>query len=168
MVGEIHDEFDVVERPLNLPDGSMIFDAAINVRDLETQYNIAIPDDPSYETIGGFILNRLGFIPRGGESFEANGYRFTVMEMDHRRVSRVKIKALRAPVASEPLQGAPAEEKTAPVAQPRPKAKAAGKSRGESPRTARRKGVRESAGKTATETSPEQAEGSGENTGGNK
>ena len=94
MVGEIHDEFDVVEHPLLLPDGGMIFDAAINVRDLETQYNIALPDDPSYETIGGFVLNHLGFIPRGGESFEADGFRFTVMEMEHRRVSRVKIKPL--------------------------------------------------------------------------
>ncbi len=96
MVGEIHDEFDVVEQPLSLPDGGMIFDAAIKVRDLEAQYNIALPDDPSYETIGGFVLSRLGFIPRGGESFEADGYRFTVMEMDRRRVSRVKIKPIRS------------------------------------------------------------------------
>ena len=96
MVGEIHDEFDVVERPLNLPDGGMIFDAAIKIRELEARYNLVVPEDPSYETIGGFVLNRLGFIPRGGESFEADGFRFTVMEMDHRRVSRVKMKPLRA------------------------------------------------------------------------
>jgi len=97
MIGEIHDEFDVVERPLTLPDGSMIFDAAINVRDLETQYNIAIPEDASYSTVAGFILARLGFIPRGGESLEEGGFRFTIMEMDHRRVSRVKIKRLQPP-----------------------------------------------------------------------
>jgi CBS domain containing-hemolysin-like protein len=115
MVGEIHDEFDVVEHPLLLPDGGMIFDAAINVRDLETQYNIILPDDPSYETIGGFVLNRLGFIPRGGESFEADGFRFTVMEMEHRRVSRVKIKSLSvlaanaaAASATAPAIGTPA------------------------------------------------------------
>src|ERR1700723_218602 len=95
MVGEIHDEFDVVERPLTLPDGGMIFDAAIKIRELEARYNIVVPEDPSYETIGGFVLNRLGFIPRGGESFEADGFRLTVMEMDHRRVSRVKLKPLR-------------------------------------------------------------------------
>ena len=70
MVGEIHDEFDVVERPLVLPDGSMIFDAAMKIRDLETQYGISLPEDPAYESVGGFVLNRLGFIPRGGESFE--------------------------------------------------------------------------------------------------
>jgi putative hemolysin len=120
MVGEIHDEFDVVERPLILPDGGMIFDAATNVRDLETQYNIVLPPDTSYETIGGFVLNRLGFIPRGGESFEADGFRFTVMEMDRRRVSRVKIKPLRVPVASgaaeTPPQAARESEKKSKAA----------------------------------------------------
>jgi putative hemolysin len=94
MVGEIHDEFDVVERPVRLPDGSLVFDAALKVRDLEAQYGIKLPDDSSYETIGGFVLSRLGFLPRGGESFEAYGLLFTVMDMDRRRVSRVKIKSL--------------------------------------------------------------------------
>ncbi|HKV47552.1 MAG TPA: hemolysin family protein [Candidatus Acidoferrales bacterium] len=94
MVGEIHDEFDVEERPLMLPDGGLVFDAAINVRDLEAQYNIALPEDPAYETVGGYVLSRLGIIPRGGESFEEAGYRFTVMDMDRRRISRVKIQRL--------------------------------------------------------------------------
>jgi putative hemolysin len=94
MVGQIHDEFDVVERPLVLPGGGMIVDAAVTVRELEAQHNIALPEDPSYETVGGYVLNALGFIPRGGESFEAGGYRFTVMDVDHRRVSRVKITPL--------------------------------------------------------------------------
>jgi putative hemolysin len=108
MVGEIHDEFDVVERPLTLPDGGMIFDAAIKIRELAARYNIMLPEDSSYETVGGFVLTRLGFIPRGGESFEADGYRFTVMEMDHRRVSRLKIKQLPpAIVASPATEAAP-------------------------------------------------------------
>ena len=101
LVGEIHDEFDVVERPLALADGALVFDGATPVRDLETQYNIALPEDSSYETIGGFVIQQLGFIPRGGETVEANGYRFTVMEMEHRRVSRVKVKLLR-PAAPPP------------------------------------------------------------------
>jgi putative hemolysin len=96
MVGEIHDEFDVIERPLVLADGSTIFDASLTVRDLETIYHISVPDDPEYETIGGFVLSRLGFMPRGGEAFEENGYRFTVMEMDRRRISRVRVKPVLA------------------------------------------------------------------------
>jgi magnesium and cobalt exporter, CNNM family len=104
MVGEIHDEFDVVERPLTLPDGGMIFDAAIKIRELAARYNIVLPEDSSYETVGGFVLTRLGFIPRGGESFEADGYRFTVMEMDHRRVSRLKIKQLPPAIVPSPSE----------------------------------------------------------------
>jgi putative hemolysin len=104
LVGEIHDEFDVVERPLTLADGAVVFDAALNVRDLDTQYNITLPEDPAYATVGGFVMDQLGFIPRGGESFEFGGYRFSVMEMDGRRVARVKIQRLR------PAEPVPANE----------------------------------------------------------
>ena len=119
MVGEIHDEFDVVEHPLALPDGALIFDGAIKVRDLQTQYNISLPDDSSYETIGGFVIHQLGFIPRGGESLEAHGYRFTVMEMDHRRVSRVKIKSLHP--TETPLSTAESVHVARAAADPAPK-----------------------------------------------
>jgi putative hemolysin len=95
LVGEIHDEFDVVEKPLTLADGAVIFDAGLNVRDLDSQYNITLPEDPAYATVGGFVMDQLGFIPRGGESFEFDGYRFSVVEMDGRRVARVKIQRLR-------------------------------------------------------------------------
>ncbi len=117
MIGEIHDEFDVVERPLTLPDGSMIFDGATNVRDLEVQHNIVVPEDPSYSTIAGFVLARLGVIPRGGESFDEGGYRYTVMDMDRRRVSRVKIKRLQ-PAAEIPPGAAPGGESSSAAATP--------------------------------------------------
>ncbi|HEY6464527.1 MAG TPA: transporter associated domain-containing protein, partial [Candidatus Acidoferrales bacterium] len=59
---------------------------------------------------GGYVLSRLGTIPRGGESFEDRGYRFTVMEMDRRRVSRVKIQRLPQAVAHPAASAArPAE-----------------------------------------------------------
>ena len=97
VVGEVHDEFDVVERPLTLADGAVVFDAALNVRDLDTQYNIALPEDPAYATVGGFVLDQLGFIPRGGETFEFGNYRFSVVEMDGKRVARVKIERVHPP-----------------------------------------------------------------------
>jgi putative hemolysin len=65
------------------------------VRDLDTQYNIPLPEDPAYATVGGFVLDQLGFIPRGGESYEYGQFRFTVVEMDGRRVARVKIQRVR-------------------------------------------------------------------------
>src|SRR5437763_13858990 len=96
MVGEIHDEFDVVEKPLPLADGAMIFDGSSNVRDLDTQYNITLPEDPAYATVGGFVLDQLGFIPKGGESFDFGNLRFAVVEMDGKRVARVKIQRVRS------------------------------------------------------------------------
>ncbi len=110
LVGEVHDEFDVIERPLTLADGAMVFDASLNVRDLETQYNIVLPEDPAYATVGGFVLSQLGFIPRGGETFEYDGYRFTVLEVDRRRVARLKIQRIKtaepAPSSAE-VRGSP-------------------------------------------------------------
>ena len=96
MVGEIHDEFDVVERPLTLADGAVIFDAALNVRDLDAQYGIVLPEDPAYATVGGFVLDQLGFIPKGGESFVFGDLRFTIAEMDGKRVARVKVERIAA------------------------------------------------------------------------
>jgi putative hemolysin len=110
LVGEIHDEFDVVERPLTLADGAVVFDAALNVRDLDTQYNITLPEDPAYATVGGFVMAQLGFIPRGGESFEFGTYRFTVVEMDGRRVARVKIQLIRPPEREQALEPLPARQ----------------------------------------------------------
>jgi CBS domain containing-hemolysin-like protein len=102
MVGEIHDEYDVIEKPLALADGALIFDAGLNVRDLESHYGITLPEDPAYETVGGFVLTQLGFIPRGGEAFDHDGYRFTVVEMDKRRVARVKIQRVKPAVVKPP------------------------------------------------------------------
>lgn len=117
LVGEIHDEFDVVERPLTLADGAIVFDAGLNVRDLDSQYNITLPEDPAYATVGGFVMDQLGFIPRGGETFEFGGYRFSVMEVDGRRVARVKIRRLRnaeEKLADAAVAGAPATSKEKP------------------------------------------------------
>jgi CBS domain containing-hemolysin-like protein len=118
LVGEIHDEFDVVQKPVIVgqgADAAMIFDASLGLRDLESQYNIVLPEDRSYATVGGFVLARLGFIPRGGESFDFDGYRFTVVEMDRRRVARVKIQRLKTPAeragSPQPADTKPAAEK---------------------------------------------------------
>jgi CBS domain containing-hemolysin-like protein len=125
MVGEIHDEFDVVERPLTLADGAVIFDAALNVRDLETQYDITIPEDPAYATVGGFVLDQLGFIPKGGESFDFGNSRFTVVEMDGKRVARVKIQLHRLPGGETKSPEAPLSESQAPAKLPPPSAPSA-------------------------------------------
>jgi CBS domain containing-hemolysin-like protein len=116
LVGEIHDEYDVVQKPLIVGEGAdaaMIFDASLSLHDLAL-YNITLPEDPAYATAGGFILAQLGFIPRGGESFEYGGYRFTIVEMDRRRVARIKIQRLK-PIADQ--AGASSAPDAKPIAE---------------------------------------------------
>jgi CBS domain containing-hemolysin-like protein len=127
LVGEIHDEFDVVERPLTLADGAIVFDAGLNVRDLDSQYNITLPEDPAYATVGGFVMAQLGFIPRGGESFEYGLYRFSVMEMDGRRVARVKIQRLREAEQKKAEAAVAAVPAASPVSATKNKAKGKGR-----------------------------------------
>jgi CBS domain containing-hemolysin-like protein len=111
MVGEIHDEFDVVRAPQIVgagPEMAMVFDGGIGLRDLETQYEIKLPEDPAYATLGGFVVTHLGFIPRGGESFDFGGYRFTVLEVERRRVARIKLQRLIPAAASREVAQKPA------------------------------------------------------------
>jgi putative hemolysin len=93
VTGEIEDEFDISE-PMSLPGAaSMTLDGSVNVRDLESQYHIALPRDEGFETLAGFVLTELQKIPATGDSFEYQGHRFTVMTMDGLRVDAVKIEA---------------------------------------------------------------------------
>ena len=115
LVGEIHDEFDAVLMPQVIgtgPGAALVFEGATSLRDLETQYHIVLPDDPTYSTLAGFVLAHLGFLPRGGESFEYGGYRLTVMAMDRRRVASVKLEPFLAAKPPTSPPSAPQEVKS--------------------------------------------------------
>ena len=94
IVGEVRDEDELPPAQQMLTEGGRVLDARTNLLDLEHQHRIELPAGPGFETLAGFILSRLGFIPQGGESFLHDGLRLTVLEMDGRRVARVKIERL--------------------------------------------------------------------------
>jgi len=95
LVGEIQDEFDVSPAEPNLEDQPvLILDGSVSIRDLESQYELALPRDAGFETLAGFVLARLQRIPRHGESFEFEAHRFTVEEMEAHRIAKVKIERL--------------------------------------------------------------------------
>src|SRR5215472_8572206 len=92
LVGELEDEFDVAQRPPSpLTSGSVVLDGSANIRDLEVQYEIELPRDQGFETLAGFVMAQLGRIPKGGESFEYQGRRYSVMQMEGHRIARIKI-----------------------------------------------------------------------------
>jgi putative hemolysin len=103
IVGPIADEYDkAAVRPV---DGweEVELDGATRIRDLEIDYAIEIPDDEGFETLAGFLLYKLGYIPEAGVTVEHEGRRFTVTEMDHKRIARVRIEKL-APRAESPAE----------------------------------------------------------------
>ncbi len=69
----------------------MVLDGAVPIRDLETQYQLKLPRDEGFETLGGFVMTKLQKLPRGGESFEDDGRRYTVLEMEGHRIAKVKV-----------------------------------------------------------------------------
>ena len=95
IVGEIRDEYDREERgPVErLPDGSMVIQGSAQLKDLKTDYNLPFEESPDYLTLAGFVLAKLKRIPRGGEVVEHNGYRLTIVDMEGRRVVKVKLEA---------------------------------------------------------------------------
>lgn len=93
IVGELEDEFDVAQRPaVALASGAVVLDGGSNLRDLETQYDITLPREEGFETLAGFVMDQLGKIPKGGERFEFDGRRYTVLQMEGRRIVRVKVE----------------------------------------------------------------------------
>jgi CBS domain containing-hemolysin-like protein len=93
LVGELEDEFDVTQHPIvPLGSGPLVLDGSANIRDLEVQYEIELPRDQGFETLAGFVMAQLGKIPNGGESLEYQGRRYTVLQMEGRRIAKVKIE----------------------------------------------------------------------------
>ena len=92
LVGEIEDEFDITEPRLAPGATSMTLEGSVNIRDLESQYHLALPRDEGFETLAGFMLAQLQKIPEVGDSFEYQGRRYTVAAMDGLRVVSVTIE----------------------------------------------------------------------------
>jgi putative hemolysin len=95
LTGELEDEFDDPARPvLANAQGTLTLEGGVNLRDLETQMQWSLPRDGGDETLAGFMLTRLGHIPRAGESVEYEGRRLTVMEMEGRRIAKIRVDTI--------------------------------------------------------------------------
>ena len=92
--GEIEDEHDVRLPPLPVVWDVVELDGTTPIRDLETMYGIELPSQAGFETLAGFLMFKLGVIPECGATVEQGDRRFTVLEMDHNRVARVRISRI--------------------------------------------------------------------------
>jgi CBS domain containing-hemolysin-like protein len=98
LTGELEDEFDDPARPLiSSATGVLLLDGGVNLRDLETQMQWQLPREGGVETLAGFVLMRLGHIPKVGEKVEYEDRLYTVVEMDGRRISKIRVEPLANP-----------------------------------------------------------------------
>jgi CBS domain containing-hemolysin-like protein len=95
LTGELEDEFDSPAVPvLSTSSGALLMDGGVNLRDLQTQMQWNLPRDGGVETLAGFVLVRLAHLPTVGESTTYQGRRYTVVEMDGRRIARIRVEPL--------------------------------------------------------------------------
>jgi putative hemolysin len=94
VIGDIRDEYDApAEGALRVRGGEIEADGLLNLDEVEERTGVRLPDGP-YETLAGFVMATLGHLPRVGEAVEADDHRLTVVELDGRRVSRVRVTAI--------------------------------------------------------------------------
>ncbi|HEX3424865.1 MAG TPA: hemolysin family protein [Acidimicrobiales bacterium] len=91
LVGEIEDEYDVEEAPVErINDGEVRVNARMGIDDLNELLGIELPEG-DWDTVGGLVYGLLGHVPNEGESVVSNGHRLTAERVQGRRIGRVRI-----------------------------------------------------------------------------
>jgi putative hemolysin len=93
LVGEITDEY---EEPLpklvrKIDRSTIEADARTYVDDLNDEFELNLPEDEDYDTIGGFVFSHLGYVPKTGQTFDYKNLKFTITSAEPRRIKRIKI-----------------------------------------------------------------------------
>lgn len=97
LVGEIVDEHDEEDPDVRvLPNGEALVDASMAIEDVNDHFGTKLPDD-EHETLAGYLFGTLEHVPEVGEQVEAEGWRFTIEELEGRRITVVRV----APVVPE-------------------------------------------------------------------
>ncbi len=93
IVGVLSSRTVEAEEIVKREDGSYLMGGFVNVDDFFELFELgkAAPEHKAYHTLAGLILNELGFIPKTGEAFTWNGFRFEVVDMDGNRIDKVLV-----------------------------------------------------------------------------
>lgn len=100
LVGEITDEHDEqpAAPPINRVDADTVdIDARVRVDEINEELDIALLEDESYDTVGGYVFSRLGHVPTAGEELVADNVRIEVLDVDERRIKRLRVHRIEEP-----------------------------------------------------------------------
>ena len=103
IVGEIVDEYEQAPpKPIRpVADRAWEVEARVPVDEVNRELAIALPEHEDYETIGGFVLARMGYIPKQGEVLQHDGVRITVLAAEERRILKLRIDLPAPPAQAE-------------------------------------------------------------------
>lgn len=91
IVGEVSDEHDRSQTTgRQLPDGSWTVPGLWRPDEIRERIGVDVPDGPAYETVGGWVMHELGRVPSVGDAVTVDGWQVTVIDMDGRRVDRLR------------------------------------------------------------------------------
>ena len=94
IVGEIRDEYDVETEPVTEePDGAFVFSGKVNFDEVRDHLHVEVEPE-GFETVGGYVLTRVGRVPAVGEKFELDGMVVEVLEAERRRIHRVRFRRM--------------------------------------------------------------------------
>ena len=96
IVGDISDEQDVVVAGVRAqPDGSVVVDGSVPIRDLNRAMDWRLPDGEA-TTVAGLVIHEARSIPERGQSFTFHGFRFRVLRRERNRITALRIPVPRA------------------------------------------------------------------------
>jgi CBS domain containing-hemolysin-like protein len=102
IVGEVSDEHDRGQTTARrLPGGGWTVPGMWRPDEVRKHVGADVPDGPAYETVGGFVMARLGRVPAVGDEVEVDGWTVRVVDMDTRRVDRVRFVPARPSTADD-------------------------------------------------------------------
>jgi len=91
-------------------EGSWLVEGFAPMDEVTSRLEVAVPEGESgaYHTLAGFVMARLGHVPRAADSFDWNGLRFEVVDMDGRRVDKVMVTRVTSPQSPPTAHPTPA------------------------------------------------------------
>jgi magnesium and cobalt transporter len=98
LVGEIQDEFDAEQDPLEVEaDGAVLVDCRVGVDTLEEALEAELSVEEGIETVGGLVTSIFGRIPRAGERTSHRGFEVEVLDAEDKRVNRARFRRIPVP-----------------------------------------------------------------------